>query len=154
MNKCFRQWCWEIIGVLGVLFYIILWVAVPSEMKLTDVNLRNSINILLQNAFNSVITATSILFPAAIAIYFVLSGRNYTEDVVKRFYRATWCFLFAIAMGIWNIAYIPAVAHKEINLALDDSIVATAIVQYGFFFIGIFEMLLGGSAYRKERRRT
>jgi len=152
MNKCFRQWGWEIFWAIIGLIYIAFWIAVP-EMKLTDVNLRNSINTLLQSAFNSVITSTSILFPATIAIYFILTQRGYSADVVKRFYRAIYCFLFGIGAGIWNIIYIPVVAHREINLALDDSIVATAIIQYSLFFVGIFEMFLGGCAYRKERRR-
>lgn len=118
-------------------------------MELTDASLRNSINTLLQNALVADIVATSILFPASIAIYFTLAKGAANQQTLRRFYLAPSFFLVSIILGIWNVSYIPMRAHLEINLAIDNDVLVWAIAQYWFFFVGAFEMFLGGVAYSK-----
>jgi len=149
-QKWLNRWKWELICICGGVLYAVLWVAIPSPMELTDPSLRNSINTLLQNALVADIVATSILFPASIAIYFTLDKAAANRQALRRFYLAPIFFLFSIILGIWNVSYIPMRAHLEINLAIENSVVVWAIAQYWFFFVGAFQMFLGGIAYSKR----
>lgn len=156
MKQWLKHWWLELVAFILIAIYLWRWV-MPPPMEMECINLRTSIATLIQNAIGAGILATSILFPASLAIYFYLNKEEYSEDILKRFFRAIIFHLCSIFSGIWNIIYVPQLVHMKVNLATDRVILTFGILQFGLLILAMAEMLAGGVAYAREtkpRHRT
>lgn len=147
-----REWLagnWEFPLVIGIyIFWLYMWINAPSKgyLNLEEQKLAAG---LLKDNIQAQITVASLLIPVygAVFTFFLSKKTQFTDDerkkISKQLLQSALCMGLSVAVGLYNLAYFPAlVLRKACSVQYDNIVFNTAVVfwfrlQLCLFLLGL-----------------
>lgn len=147
---------WDII-VLGavIALYSYVWLKTPSR-PLYNASERQLVYTSIKDAISVCITASSILFPASLAIaVYILKGELTIEESKKRvvifhLIIAILFYIISLIIGTFNLFRLPTYIDLKINLAYERWTAVYGFSQAFAFLLAVSRTLRGFLVLRKR----
>ena len=140
---------WDIIFAAAIVFfYAVIWFNV-SPKTVCDSSIKQLIFNSIKESLSAIMTATSILLPAVIAItFYVLKGglTLQADDkslISQHFQIAILCYVISLVLCTLNLLHLPTQVHSNTNLAYEKWTAIFAVSQAFSFFLAVLRSLRG-----------